>query len=128
MAERKNRTLMEMGRCLLLEKKLPKSVWAEAVNTANYLLNLSATRALKDKTPYEAWYEVKPSVKHLRVFRCICFAKVPNVRRANLDSKSMLAIHLGYSEVSKGYRLLDVKSMKLFINRYVVFDEGKLWN
>ena len=38
-SERKNRTVMEMARCMLAEKNLPKSFWAEAVNTAVYLLN-----------------------------------------------------------------------------------------
>ena len=32
--ERKNRTVLGMARCMLLEKKLPKSFWAEAVNVA----------------------------------------------------------------------------------------------
>jgi transposase InsO family protein len=31
--ERKNRTVMEMTRCLLHDKGLPKKFWAEAANT-----------------------------------------------------------------------------------------------
>ena len=54
MSERKNRTVMEMSRCLLFEKKLPKSFWAKAVNTSIYLLNRLSTKALKNKTPFEA--------------------------------------------------------------------------
>ncbi|XP_017985275.1 PREDICTED: uncharacterized protein LOC18603945 [Theobroma cacao] len=49
--ERKNKTVMELTRCLLFQKGLPKSFWVEAVNTTNYLLNLTLTRALGDKTP-----------------------------------------------------------------------------
>jgi hypothetical protein len=51
--ERKNKTIMEMARCLLLEKKMLNILWAEAVNTSVYLLNRLPTRALEDKTPYE---------------------------------------------------------------------------
>ncbi|CAL5403595.1 unnamed protein product [Camellia sinensis] len=51
--ERKNRTLMEMTRCLLHEKVLQKKFWAEAANTAIFLLNRLPTRALKRKTPFE---------------------------------------------------------------------------
>ena len=36
-AERMNRTLVEMARCMLLERGLPNSFWAEAVQTANYI-------------------------------------------------------------------------------------------
>lgn len=38
-SERKNRTVMEMARCLLKEKEMPNKFWAEAVNTSVYLLN-----------------------------------------------------------------------------------------
>jgi len=54
-SERKNRTIMEMARCMLYEKKLPKQLLTEAINTATYLLNRLPTRALKIKTPFEAW-------------------------------------------------------------------------
>lgn len=37
-SERKNKTIMEMARCMLFEKKMPKRFWAEAVNTVVYLL------------------------------------------------------------------------------------------
>ncbi|EOY19823.1 Uncharacterized protein TCM_045180 [Theobroma cacao] len=126
--ERKNRTLMEMARCLLFEKNLPKTLWAEAMNTANYLLNLCSTKALVSKTPYEAWYGLKPFVDHLKIFGCICYAKIPDAKRTKLDEKSVIVIHLGYSEVSKGYRLLNVMTMKFFVSRDIVFDESMKWN
>lgn len=37
--ERKNRTLEDMSRTMLIENELPKTFWAEALNTANYVLN-----------------------------------------------------------------------------------------
>lgn len=45
-SERKNRSIMEMTRCLLHEKELPKKLWAEAANTAVFLLNRLPTRVL----------------------------------------------------------------------------------
>jgi transposase InsO family protein len=58
-AERKNRTLIEMARCMLLEAGLPYSFWAETVNTANYIQNRSPSRSV-DKTPHELWTGSKP--------------------------------------------------------------------
>ncbi|RVW33419.1 Retrovirus-related Pol polyprotein from transposon TNT 1-94 [Vitis vinifera] len=55
--ERKNQTVMEMAKAMLYEKGLPKIFWAEAVNTAVYLLNRGPTKALLNKTPIEAWRE-----------------------------------------------------------------------
>jgi len=45
-SERKNRTVMEMARCMLAEKKMPKKFWAEAVYTTVYLLNKLSTKAV----------------------------------------------------------------------------------
>lgn len=39
--KRKNKSVMEMTRCLLFEMNSPKTLWAEVANTANYLLNLA---------------------------------------------------------------------------------------
>jgi len=60
--ERKNKTLMKMTRCLLHDKGLPKNLWAEAANTTMFLLNRLLTKALQQKTPFEAWYDYKPKL------------------------------------------------------------------
>ena len=52
-AERANRSLTEMARCMLLDAKLPKYLWAEAINTAAYIRNRCPTKLLLNKTPYE---------------------------------------------------------------------------
>lgn len=51
-AERKNRTLVEMARCLMIQSKLTTSFWGEAINTANYIRNRCPTSSLGGKTPY----------------------------------------------------------------------------
>ncbi|PKI41496.1 hypothetical protein CRG98_038112, partial [Punica granatum] len=55
-----------MARCLMQEKDMPLKFWAKAANTAVFLLNRLPTKALEKKTPYEAWHEMKPSVKNLK--------------------------------------------------------------
>lgn len=64
-AERKNRTVVEMARSMLNEKQLPKEFWAEAVATAVHLLNISPTKAVRNMTPYEAWWKKKANVSNL---------------------------------------------------------------
>lgn len=54
-AERKNKTIVEMAKCLMHEKKIPLEFWVEAVNIAVYILNRCPTRALEKKTPFEAY-------------------------------------------------------------------------
>ena len=55
-SERRNRYVMEMARCMLHEKEMPKHFWAEAANTTVFLQNRLPLKALIDKTPFEAWY------------------------------------------------------------------------
>ena len=51
--ERKNRTLQDMSRTMLLSSGLAPTYWAEAVNTACYIINRAMPRPILDKTPYE---------------------------------------------------------------------------
>ena len=53
-AERKNRTILNMARSMLKSKKLPKEFWSEAVACVVYLSNCSPTRSVWGKTPQEA--------------------------------------------------------------------------
>ncbi|GJQ68569.1 hypothetical protein Trydic_g17126 [Trypoxylus dichotomus] len=52
-SECKNRTLLDMAHCLMMQTELPSQFWAEAVYTANYIRNRCPTRSLNSRTPYE---------------------------------------------------------------------------
>ena len=70
-SERKNRSLMEMARCMVKSKLLPNGFWLEAVMCAAYILSTCPTKALQSITPYEAWHGRKPSIIHLKMcFTC----------------------------------------------------------
>jgi len=124
-AERKNRTLVEMARTMLLESNLPKSFWAEAVNTANHILNRALVRPKIKKTPYELLKNKKPTVSYFKIFRCKCY--VHNNNKENLDkfdAKSQEAIFLGYSEVSRAFRVYILKNKTVEESPHVIFDEN----
>ena len=46
-AERKNRTMVEMARCMLREMCLPNMYWVDAIHSAIYILNISSTKMVK---------------------------------------------------------------------------------
>lgn len=52
-AERLNRILIEKVRIMLVHSRLPQSFWAEALNTAVQVHNLSPSRVFGDMTPRE---------------------------------------------------------------------------
>ncbi|CAL1681040.1 unnamed protein product [Lasius platythorax] len=71
-AERENRTIVESARTMLEAKSLPKVLWAEAVNTAVYILNRTSSTSNTLATPYEVWHgNVVPVVRH-EVYRDRC--------------------------------------------------------
>lgn len=104
-AERANRTIEEMARCMLLQSKCPISLWAEAVNTAVYLRNRCPSKATRDKTPLELWSKKKPDVTRLKTFgsHVTAVKKGPGITK--WDAKGEDLIFVGYSTESKAYRL-----------------------
>ena len=53
-AERMNRTLTERARSIRIQSGLQKQFWAEAVNTAAYLINRGPSTPLEYKIPEKA--------------------------------------------------------------------------
>ena len=84
LAERRNRTILNMVRSLLKEKKLPHKLWGEAASTAVYILNRCPTKVLKNEVPLKVWSGVKPAVGHLKVFGSLAFKHIPDQKRTKL--------------------------------------------
>jgi transposase InsO family protein len=126
--ERRNQSVVEMARCLLKSMKVPAKFWGEAVKTAVYILNLSPTRSLEGRTPFEAWYGKKPSVRHLRTFGCVAYAKRVGPGITKLADRSVSGVFFGYEPRTKAYRVYDPVGKKLMVTRDVIFDEKKAWN
>ncbi|GAA0170740.1 hypothetical protein LIER_24938 [Lithospermum erythrorhizon] len=127
-AERRNRTIMNMVRSLLSAKKMSKSMWPEPVLWTVYVLNRCPTLTVKDKTPHEAWCGLKPSVEHLKVWGCVAHVHVPKQNRSKLDNRSKICVFFGINEGTKGYRLVDLETKRIIINRNVIFEEDKAWD
>jgi len=106
-AERKNRTVMNMVRAMLTEKKVPKIFWLEAVRWMIHVLNRSPILAVKDMTPEDAWSREKPSVDYFKVFGCAGHVHIPDAKRNKIEDKSVSCVLFGVSSESKGYRMFD---------------------
>lgn len=121
-AERVNRTIVEKARTMLIEANMPKEYWSEAIYTAVYLMNRSITSCVKDKTPAEIWYNVKPNIANLRIFGCTVFYHVPKQLRSKLDEKAKKGVFLGYG--CNGYRILDVEKKCIVLTRDIKSNEN----
>ncbi|KAK8913644.1 hypothetical protein KSP39_PZI023491 [Platanthera zijinensis] len=126
-AERKNRTLIESATTLLADAHLPLSFWAEAVNTSNYVLNRSLIHKLKGKTPYELLKGKKPKIGYFKVFGCTCFIHNNDKKYlAKFQAKADEGVFLGYSMISKAYRVYNKSSCKIEESVHIIFDEANM--
>ena len=108
---------------MLNEHSLPKYFWAEAVNTTYYILNRVLVRPLLTKTPYELWNNKKPNVSYFKVFGCKCFILNEKDNLGKFDAKSDEGIFLGYSSVSKAFRIFNKRTLIIEESIHVVFNE-----
>ena len=77
-AELLNRTIGESLTAMLESSPThDKKLWAEAVLTSVYIKNRQPHSALKELTPYEAFFGTKPSIQHLQPFGRECYIHVP---------------------------------------------------
>jgi hypothetical protein len=101
-AERCNRTLMNMVRSMLSYSTLPISLWMEALKTVVHILNRVPSKSVP-KTPYELWIGRKPTLNYLHVWSCPAEAKLFNPSIGKLDPETVSCHFNGYPNKSKGF-------------------------
>lgn len=119
-AERKNRTLVEMARCMMRQAGVPPIFWAEAVNTACYIRNRCPTAALKGRLPFTVWTGKTPTMIYMQTFGTKVFVKIKG-NRGKFDSRSEEGIFVGYDRQSKAYRVHLPRSKQTIASRDVKF-------
>ena len=127
-AERENRTLVECARTMIHAKDLPTKLWAEAVNTAAYIINRTGPTPSVGKTPYELFHRRRASINHIRVFGTECFVYVPKQKRKKWDNKSIKGYHVGYCSDYDGYRIWVPEIQDIIVSRDVSFKKEQLFS
>ncbi|GKA38381.1 retrovirus-related pol polyprotein from transposon TNT 1-94 [Tanacetum coccineum] len=86
--KRRNRTLVEASRTMLIFSKAPLFLWAEAINTTCYTQNHSLIRLRYNKTPYELMHDKKPDLSFLHVFGSLCYPTNDSEDLGKLNAKA----------------------------------------
>lgn len=90
---------------------------------AVHIINRLPTDVLNNKTPYELLHKKTPEYAHPKVFGCLAFASNADTHQDKFTPRGVPCAFLGYPSTQKGYRLLNLLTVKIFVSRDVTFHE-----
>ena len=123
-AERKNRTFINLTNAMLVSCGVPKNLWGETVLTANYVLNrIPHKKTLL--TPFELWKKYKTNLDYFKVWGCLAYVRLPDPKRPKLGKRASTCVFLGYTLNSPTYRFFDIDNNTLIESKEAIFHENK---
>ncbi|GJR71161.1 retrotransposon protein, putative, ty1-copia subclass [Tanacetum coccineum] len=99
-AERRNRTLLDMVQSMMSQATLPICFWGYALEIAAHILNLIPTKKVS-KTRFKMWKGKRPSLGHIKIWGCEVFVR--REAQDKLEARSEKCLFVGYPEESFGY-------------------------
>nr|GEW95677.1 reverse transcriptase domain-containing protein [Tanacetum cinerariifolium] len=109
-AERKNRTLIEAARTMLVDSLLPILFWAEAINIAYYVQNRVLVTKPHNKTPYKLLLGRTPSIGFMKPFGCPVTILNTLDPLGKFHGKADEGFLVGYSVNSKAFRVFNIRT------------------
>jgi hypothetical protein len=117
-AEHMNRTLIELGRTMLVASELPKFLWEYAVAHAAYLQNRSYIKHLPTSTPYQGWFNAKLNVSHLREFGAPVWVLLQGEReQQKMLPKSKRRAYVGHDDGANTIKYYNAETRKVLTSR-----------
>ena len=113
-AERLNRTLLNYARTLIIDSKLRREVWAEAINYSAFVQNCVKFIEAANKTPFELVMRERPYLRRLKPFgtRCFFYDRRPN--RHKLAARAKEGAIVGIEEDGRSYRVLELGTSQIY--------------
>ncbi|GJV12624.1 retrovirus-related pol polyprotein from transposon TNT 1-94 [Tanacetum coccineum] len=121
--ERRNRTLVEAARTMLIFSCASLFLWVKAIATVCYTQNRSIIHRRINKTPYEVINGIKPDISFLHVFGTLCYPKNDRKDIGKLGAKGDIGFFIGYSAESYAYRVYNGRTKKTTETMNVTFEE-----
>nr|GFB04831.1 hypothetical protein [Tanacetum cinerariifolium] len=121
--KRRNQTLVEAARAMLIFSRAPLFLWAEAIAIACFTQNRSIIHRRFNKTPYKLINGRKLDILFLHVFGALCYPKNDREDIGKLGAKGDIGFFIGYSADSCAYRVFNRRTKKIMETMNVSFDE-----
>lgn len=104
-AERKNKTLLDMTQAMMIESGVPSQFWPEAIATANYLSNRLPTKSVNYATSLDTLqthtHVLSAHSLPPRVFGCVVYVHHLKRSRHKLEPRAMLSVFFWDTEFIK---------------------------
>ena len=123
-AERWNKTVMQMANSMLFASRLSHVLWPSAVAHANLLRNRLPLTGLGPYTPYELFFHKRPRIDNLRVFGCDAYKLLPIYPKIPGQAARKRLIYVGESADRVGFRCFDPVTYKFSTEFELIFDEA----
>ncbi|GJT30586.1 retrovirus-related pol polyprotein from transposon TNT 1-94 [Tanacetum coccineum] len=121
--ERRNQTLVEAARALLIFSCAPLFLWAETISTACYTQNRSLIHQRFDKIPYELINGRKSDIFFLHVFGALCHPNNDREDIGKLGAKGDIGFFICYSANFCAYIVYNRRTKNIMETMNVTFDK-----
>jgi transposase InsO family protein len=124
-AERANKTIINMARCMLSQSNLAKEWWGEAVRTAMAVTNCLPSVRRGKVSPIQLMFGKRPNYGVFRPFGCKTWMIKPkHLRTTKFDSVSWDGIVIGYSNDYSAYKVIRLPDKSIIETKHAYFDES----
>nr|GFA10451.1 hypothetical protein [Tanacetum cinerariifolium] len=121
--ERRNRTLIEAARTMLIYAQAHLFLCAEAMATACFTQNRSIIRFRHGKTPYELLHSKLPDLSFFHVFGALGYPTNDSENLGKLQPKADIGIFIGYAPTKKAFLIYNWRTRRIVETIHVDFDE-----
>ena len=108
----------------MFQSKLSLSYWTDCILTTTHLINHTPSSILNNQTLYHLSFQKPPTYNYFKVFGCLCFASTITSNRDKFQPRAIKCIFLGYPPRIKGYKVINLSTLKTFVYQNVVFHES----
>lgn len=126
--ERGMRTVWEGAEAMRKDAGAPIELWPYALQAFVFTYNMLSLGE-SEQSPYEKWWSIQVPLerrmRRLRIWGSKAYAFIPKALRKKGDDKAKVCVHLGYSNKTNGYVLMELTTGKVFEATSVAFDETR---